>query len=84
MTRATNGQMTGARVLDRGEGVLVGLRRYPAQAAFDEIVAVSREWLVSPLRAAQALVELAEGRSPSDVHAGDVARREWGNLLPSG
>jgi len=42
--------MSGARILDRAERVLVALRRYPATAAFEEIVAVSNRHWVPALR----------------------------------
>jgi hypothetical protein len=33
------------------------------------------------LRVARALVELAEGRQPSDLDAATAAREQWGDLL---
>ena len=68
-------------MLDRAEGVLVGLRRCTIDAAFDEIVAASRRHNVPALRVAQALVELAEGKQPRDADAAGVARAEWSELL---
>lgn len=68
-------------MLDRAEGVLVGLRRCNIDAAFDEIVAVSQRHNVPAFRVAQALVELAEGKQPRDADAANVARTEWSELL---
>jgi ANTAR domain len=68
-------------MLDRAEGVLVGLRRCTVDAAFDEIVAASQRHNVPAFRVAQALVELAEGTQPHDSDAADVARMEWSDLL---
>ena len=68
-------------MLDRAEGILVGLRRCTIDAAFGEIVGVSRRHTVPALRVAAALVELAEGRQPRDADAGDVAREEWSELF---
>jgi len=78
---AYNERAAGARILDRAEGVLIGLRRCRVEEAFDEIVTASREHLVPALRVAQALVELAEGREPADEDARAAARRQWGDLL---
>ena len=78
---ASEGAMPGARMLDRAEGILVGLRRYPVATAFDEIVSVSQRHVVPPLRVASALVELAEGRESSDPDATEVAIEQWGDLL---
>jgi hypothetical protein len=72
---------SGARILDRAEGVLVGLRRCRVEDAFDEIVSISREQSMPPIRVAQALVEFAEGWEPADQQAGAVVRAQWGHLL---
>jgi hypothetical protein len=79
-TRAGNG----ARMLDRAEGILVGLRRCTVDAAFGEIIGASRRHTVPALRVAQALVELAEGRPPRDDDAAWVVRTEWSTLFPEG
>lgn len=71
----------GARVLDRAEGVLVGLRRCRVESAFDEIIGASQQRVLPALRMARALVELAEGRRPSDLDAATAAREQWGDLL---
>ncbi|MDT5009549.1 MAG: hypothetical protein QOH57_1166 [Mycobacterium sp.] len=78
---AANKRASGARILDRAEGVLVGLRRCHVEEAFDEIVAISREQSVPAIRVALALIELAEGDEPADDEAGEIVRRRWGHLL---
>ncbi|MCW2653727.1 MAG: putative RNA-binding protein [Mycobacterium sp.] len=81
LTPAPGGYTGGARMLDRAEGILVGLRRCRVESAFDEIVGASQQHVVPALRVARALVELAEGREPSDLDAAAVAREKWGHLL---
>ena len=78
---AAHKRASGARILDRAEGVLVGLRRCRVEDAFDEIVSTSREESVPAIRVAQALVEVAEGGEPADQQAGEIVRRHWGHLL---
>lgn len=78
---ASSERAAGARILDRAEGVLIGLRRCRVEEAFDEIVSTSRQHLVPALRVARALVELAECREPADDDAGAAAREQWGHLL---
>jgi hypothetical protein len=70
-------------MLDRAEGILLGLRRCSIDAAFNEIVEVSRRHGVPALRVSRALVKLAEGRDPDDADAAAVARQEWSSLLPN-
>jgi hypothetical protein len=79
-TRAGNG----VRMLDRAEGILVGLRRCTVDAAFGEIVGASQRHAVPALKVAQALVELAEGKPPRDDDAAWVVRTEWSALFPGG
>jgi len=74
---------TDARMLDRAEGILLGLKRCSIDEAFNEIVEVSRRHRVPALRVSRALVELAEGRDPDDLEAAAVARQEWSSLLPN-
>lgn len=81
LTPSFERQTADARVLDRAEGILVGLRRCRVESAFDEIVGASHQHVVPALRVARALVELAEGREPSDLDASEVARQRWGELL---
>jgi hypothetical protein len=71
----------GARMLDRAEGILVGLRRCTIDAAFVEIVGASRRHTVPALQVAQALVELAQGMQPQDDDAAYAARQEWSELF---
>jgi hypothetical protein len=78
---AANKRASGARILDRAEGVLVALRRCRVEEAFDEIVSVSHAKSVPAIRVAQALVEMAEGGQPADKGAGAVVRQQWGHLL---
>ncbi|HME74276.1 MAG TPA: ANTAR domain-containing protein [Mycobacterium sp.] len=81
LTPSSGASSAGTRVLDRAEGILVGLRRCRTESAFDEIVAASQQHVVPALRVARALVELAEGPEPSDPDAAAVARERWGDLL---
>jgi hypothetical protein len=68
-------------VLDRAVGVLVGLRRCRVETAFDEIIGASQRHVLPVSRVAPALVELADGREPSDLDAVAAARQQWGDLL---
>lgn len=72
----------GRRVLDLAEGILIGQRRYSAEAAFDELVAVARRHDITISAAATALMELAVGVS-GDLHPVEttIAQHEWGSLL---
>lgn len=77
-------QRRGARVLDNAEGVLIGLRRCEAGAAFNEILFAARQHGQPVFAIAEALVTLASGRvQPQTVScaAMTAARREWGALL---
>ncbi|HET6737001.1 ANTAR domain-containing protein [Mycobacterium sp.] len=71
---------SGARMLDRAEGVLMALRRCTVDAAFDEIVSASKRHRVPTLSMAHALVSLA-AKSAHDDEATAAARYEWGSLL---
>ena len=73
---------TDARMLDRAEGILVGLRRCTINDAFDEIVAASKRHRVPTLSMARALVALAENRGmETENTAGFAARYEWASLF---
>jgi hypothetical protein len=73
---------TDARMLDRAEGVLIGLRRCSINEAFDEIVAASKRHRVPTFCIARALVALAENRGvETDSTADTAARYEWGSLF---
>lgn len=66
------------------EGILIGQRRYSAEAAFDELVAVARRHDITISAAATALMELAVGVSgAADLHPVEttIAQHEWGSLL---
>jgi len=75
---------SGRRVLDTAEGILIGLRRYRRDAAFSELLDVSRRNAVPVFALASALIELADGTErPADtaLPAWSSAQREWGRLL---
>ena len=83
-TEFGDSQLPGARVLDNAEGVLIGLRRCEASAAFDEILGVARQHALPVFAVAEALVQLAGGDAPSETVSGaadSVAKREWGAML---
>ncbi len=72
----------GARMLDRAEGILMGLRRCSVDAAFDEILSASRRHGVPTLSIARALVALADGLDPlTDPTVMAAARLEWSALF---
>jgi hypothetical protein len=76
--------LQGRRLLDLAEGILIALRRYPADAAFDELVTVARRHDLSVSATAEALVQLAtEDDMAGHAHpeAMSAARLEWGDLL---
>ncbi|MBW0011696.1 ANTAR domain-containing protein [Mycobacterium sp.] len=71
------------RILDTARGILIGLRRCPAHAAFDELHSAAQRHRVPVFAMAWALVHLAgEGeKTPSFVDAQSAARHEWGSLF---
>ena len=76
--------LEGRRVLDLAEGILIGLRRYTAEEAFDELVAVAQHHDISMSAVASALVDLATGTPAApDSHRDEraIAEHEWGALL---
>lgn len=76
----------GRRVLDLAEGILVGLHRYSAEAAFCDLVAVAHRHDITVSAAASALVALASGDADAAcLHPVEVAiaQVEWGGLLPA-
>ena len=78
--------LEGRRVLDLAEGILIGLRRYSAEAAFGELVGVAHRHDITVSAAASALVELATGDTdPANFHrvVVAIAQHEWGSLLPA-
>ncbi len=72
------------RVLDTARGILIALRRCPAETAFDELHNAAQRRRLPVFEIAWALVHLAvEGSTPcrSFVDAQSAARREWGQLF---
>ena len=85
-TQGPSGHSDGVRVLDRAEGVLIGLRRCSSAAAFAELVDAAKRHQVSVFALANALVTMASDGtttlSPSPAAA--AARAEWAKLLGLG
>lgn len=78
-----NRVLEGRRILDLAEGVLIGLRRISAEAAFCELVAVAHRHDITVSAAAAALVEVAT--MPAEAHESRsfeaaIAERVWGDL----
>lgn len=76
--------LEGRRVLDLAQGILIGIRRYRTEAAFEELVTVAHEHDVSVSAVAAALLALATGTAhetdvPSESFT--VADRAWGDLF---
>jgi hypothetical protein len=74
----------GRRVLDLAEGILIGLRRYPTGAAFEELLSVAHRHDTSVSAVAAGLVAMVTGdhnAAESNPAAAYVAQREWGDLL---
>jgi MFS superfamily sulfate permease-like transporter len=76
----------GRRILDLAEGVLIGLRRYPAEAAFREIVSVATSYGLSVSVVAAALVAQATGESDcaATQPAAVAVELAWSQLLSPG
>ncbi|TSD93638.1 transcription antitermination regulator [Skermania sp. ID1734] len=72
---------TNSAILDSAEEILVALRRYDVEHAFNELVQAAKRHHVAALKLARALVELTENADASDPHASAVAHHEWGPLL---
>jgi hypothetical protein len=70
-------------ILDTARGILIGLRRCPSEAAFDELHSAAQRHRLPVFAMAWALVHLAgDGeQTPSFVDAQSAARREWGPLF---
>jgi hypothetical protein len=80
----TSYEVHGRRILDRAEGILIGLRRCPSEAAFTELLGAAERHRVPVFTLAWALVHLAtgNGKSPETFRAAQsAARHEWGPLL---
>jgi ANTAR domain len=71
------------RILDTARGILIGLRRCPSDAAFDELHSAAQRHRLPVFAMAWALVHLAgDGeKTPSFVEAQSAARHEWGPLF---
>jgi hypothetical protein len=67
----------GRRSLGNAEGVLINLRHYSADEAFDELVAVSNSRRVPLFTLASAVVELAAGGQVAHEGALLAAQAEW-------
>jgi len=72
---------SGTRTLDLALGILVGLRRCGAGAAFAELVQVSTDRGISPFALGRALVAAASRTPAADTAAATVVTEEWGGLL---
>jgi ANTAR domain len=74
----------GRRILDKAEGILIGLRRCSTAAAFDELIGAAQRHGIPVFTLAWALVNLANGEEKprrSIPAAQSAARDEWGRLL---
>ncbi|MCW2652631.1 MAG: hypothetical protein QOE41_2539 [Mycobacterium sp.] len=74
----------GRRILDRAEGILIGLRRCPSEAAFTELLGAAQRHRMPVFTMAWALVHLASGTNKSAEafrSAQSAAHHEWGQLL---
>jgi hypothetical protein len=71
------------RILDTARGILIGLRRCPSEAAFDELHSAAQRHRLPVFAMAWALVHLAgDGeKTPSFIDAQSAARHEWGPLF---
>jgi hypothetical protein len=71
------------RILDTARGILIGLRRCPSEAAFDELQRAAQRHRLPVFAMAWALVHLAgDGeQTRSFVEAQLAARHEWGPLF---
>jgi ANTAR domain len=76
--------LQGRRILDKAEGILIGLRRCSSQAAFEELLGAAQRHGIPVFNLAWALVHLASDRHkpPQHLHsAHSAAHREWAGLL---
>jgi hypothetical protein len=70
------------RDVDTALGVLIGLRRYRREDAFDELLRAADRHQISPFTGASALVKLVSGDDlPSENTAVGPAHREWSDLF---
>jgi hypothetical protein len=77
MGYGTNGE-TSRRVIDVAVGVLIGLRGYSEQEAFDELVGVVNRTGIGIFSVAASLAALATGSSSADD---TEAFNAWGELI---
>ena len=76
--------LQGTRILDTAQGILIGLRRCPSEAAFQELLGAAKRHGVPLFPMAWALVHLADGGDKSSHTfraAQSAARDEWGQLF---
>ena len=74
----------GRRILDKAEGILMGLRRCSSQVAFEELLGAAQRHGIPVFNLAWALVHIAsaKGKSPQKLcSAQAAAAHEWGRLL---
>lgn len=74
----------GRRILDKAEGILIGLRRCSSKDAFDELLGAAQRHSIPVFTLAWGLVHLANGEDqprPALRSARSAARHEWGGLL---
>lgn len=76
----------GRRTIDLAQGILIGQRRCSPNAAFAELLAVSRRHDITLTAAAESLVDLAvhvdDDPRPTTMEA-VIAEFEWGELFGS-
>lgn len=74
----------GGRILDRAQGILIGLRRCSSETALHELLSAAQRHKMPVFAMAWALVHLAGGGGKSHhtfIDAQSAARREWGQLF---
>lgn len=73
----------GDRILNKAQGILIGLRRCSSETALGELLNAAQRHKVPAFAMAWALTHLADGGNPSRafVDAQSAARHEWGRLL---
>jgi hypothetical protein len=72
------------RILDTARGILIGIRRYPSETAFDELLSAAQRHGVPVFAMAWALVRLAGDSSTQSHDFADAqlaAQYEWGHLF---
>lgn len=78
--RTEDDAVRGRRILDRAEGVLMGVLGYDSAAAFMELVCTARDTGLRLTTISGALLDVACGHDGTTT-AHDVARERWGRLL---